>query len=103
MGLFSKIKKLFLFNDTGTSKDLIDIHVRCNKCGEQIDSYFRKNYDLQSNYGAGDWAYLIDKNLVCPGCYQSIAMRVEFDKRLNSINSELAGGEFIIDEDSSQN
>lgn len=103
MGFFSKLKKVFLAGDKGTNQNLIEIHVRCNKCGEQINSFFRKNYDLQSDYGGEEWAYLIDKNLVCPGCYQSIIMRIEFDKRLNSINSELTGGEFIIDEDSSQN
>jgi hypothetical protein len=103
VGFFSKIKELFLFDDTKSGKDLIDIHVKCNKCGERIDSYFRKNYDLQSSYGEEKWAYLIDKNLVCPGCYQNITMRIEFDNLLNKINSELAGGEFIVGEDSSLN
>ncbi|WP_018247393.1 hypothetical protein [Orenia marismortui] len=100
MGLLSKLKEIFnLNNNRVNSNNIIEIAIGCNKCEEEINSVFRKNYDLQINYGDEDWKYLINKQLVCPGCYQSIKLRIEYDNNLNQINSRLIGGKFLSEED----
>lgn len=95
MGLFSKIKDIFAVKP---KKDIIEFEIVCNKCGADIKSVYRKNYDLQSSYGQEEWSYLINKQLVCPGCYQSMKLRVEFDKNLSQIKSNLEGGKFVEQE-----
>ncbi|MBM7555814.1 hypothetical protein [Halanaerobacter jeridensis] len=92
MGIFDKIKKLL---GIGSQKDLIKLKVRCNKCQEEIDSVFRKNYDFQPTYGAEEYDYSIQKELVCPNCYDSINLSLELDKNLNILSQEISGGQII--------
>ncbi len=97
MSLFSKIKKMFSSNSNGTN--VIKLKVVCGNCGEEIVSYFRKNYDMQLSYGDEEYAYLIDKQLICSSCYQSIKLRLELDSNLNQLNSNVVNGEMLFESD----
>jgi len=93
MSLFNKMKKFLGLKDNNT--DVIKVKVICDKCGEEIESYFRRNYDIQTTYGSEEHQYLINKQLVCGSCYQSIKLKVELDSNLNQLNSTVVGGEMI--------
>ena len=92
MGIFDKIKDLLGFNK---QRDLIKIAVSCNKCKQEIDSVFRKNYDFQPSYGAEEYDYSITKELVCPNCYSSINLYLELDNNLEILKQEINHGQII--------
>ncbi|WP_027340595.1 hypothetical protein [Halonatronum saccharophilum] len=95
MGLLSKLKKILANTSTSEGKDIIKLKVECDKCSQKIDSVFRKSYDLQRSYGNEDYAYLINKKLVCPGCYNKVSLRVELDKGFRQISKEVTKGKII--------
>ncbi|MFO7818983.1 MAG: hypothetical protein R6V17_01975 [Halanaerobacter sp.] len=92
MGIFDKIKNLF---GMGSQKELLKLRVRCNKCQQDIDSVFRKNYDFQPTYGTEEYQYSITKELVCPNCYDSVNLYLELNKELEVLTEEIEGGEII--------
>ncbi|AGB41454.1 hypothetical protein Halha_1513 [Halobacteroides halobius DSM 5150] len=94
MGLLAKIKKIFGLNK---KKKMLKVQVICNKCGEEINSVFRKNYDFQPSYGTEEYDYAINKQLVCPGCYNSLDLKMELNQRLKILNSKLEGGSLKIE------
>ena len=96
MGLISKIKDLLLKEDK--KSDLVKTRVICDKCSEEIDSVFRKGYDLQPTYGSKNYAYFVNKKLLCPNCYQSIELELDIKKNLNILNVKVDKGEFISKE-----
>ena len=96
MGIFDKLKKLLGISE---QKNLIKLKVKCNKCGEELDSVFRKNYDFQPTYGSEEYDYSIKKELVCPNCYDSINLYLELDKDLEVLKQEISGGQIIEPEE----
>jgi hypothetical protein len=96
MGIFAKIKDLFAVKK---KKDTVKLIVRCNKCQEEINSIFRKNYDFQPTYGSEDYEYSITKELVCPGCYNSINLYLELDGNLEILQQEISNGQIITEEE----
>ncbi|GAB6098603.1 hypothetical protein JCM16358_04820 [Halanaerocella petrolearia] len=94
MGLLSKLKKLL---DLGPKKEELKVQVTCDHCGQELDSIFRKNYDLQPSYGSETYEYLVNKELVCPGCYKSLNLKLELDSSLGVLKSQLQGGELTLE------
>lgn len=92
MGIFDKIKDLL---GMGSQKELLRLRVRCNKCQQDIDSVFRKDYDLQPTYDAEEYQYSITKELVCPNCYDSVNLYLELNKNLEILTEEIEGGKII--------
>ncbi|GAB6138461.1 hypothetical protein [Halanaerobaculum tunisiense] len=96
MGLLSKLKSILGFSP---QQELVKVRVICDSCGQEIDSVFRRGYDLQPTYAEQDYDYSITKQLVCSGCYKSLELELELDNNLDVLNSELDEGELILDID----
>lgn len=92
MGFLDKLKS---FLSLEKEKKLLKIKVRCNKCEEEVNSVFRKNYDFQPTYNEENYEYSIKKELVCPNCYDSIDLYLELDNELSTLEEEIRGGEII--------
>lgn len=92
MGFFDKVMKIL---GLGQQKELVKLKVSCNKCGQELDSVFRKNYDFQPTYGSEEYDYSIKKELVCPNCYDSINLYLELDKDLEILQQQIEGGQII--------
>ena len=92
MGFFAKLKE---FLGLEKEKKLLKTKVRCKQCAAEIDSVFRKNYDFQPTYKDQTYEYSINKELVCPNCYDSIDLYLELDENLTVLAAEITGGEII--------
>ncbi len=96
MGLWSKIKEIFGFTK---QKEKIKLFITCGHCSQEFDSVFRRNYDFQPSYGQEDFAYAVDKKLVCPGCYKSLHLELKLNKNLEILDQKLDNGELKVAEE----
>ena len=94
MGLFSFLKKLF----TGGSKDnnLKYLYYQCHRCKKGFKLLLRKSYDIQTLYDDHpEYAYLYQKELRDPECFNDIKFKVYFDSGYNIAEAEVKGGKLI--------
>jgi len=92
MGFLAKIKKIF--SGGGPSPPLLDVVVRCNRCGEIIRSQINLHNDLSLR---DDDTYYCRKGLVGgenTRCFQEVVIEYVFDAKRNVIDRRIQGGQF---------
>ena len=78
------------------------IYVRCQRCGEAIRIRADRRYDLVSEMrdpGEAGPAYTVHKDIVGARCFQRIAVRLAFDPRLQLVEREIQGGQFLTEQE----
>ena len=97
MGFLDKLKKFF-GNAGGRNALLLDVVVRCNRCGEVIRGQIYLRNDLSVEYGGDGIQYFCRKGLVGSGdsyCFQTVVVEYTFDANRNVIDRRIEGGTFI--------
>jgi hypothetical protein len=97
MGFLDKLKKLFS-GGTGGSASLLDVTVRCNRCGEIIHGQINLHNDLSVQYDGDTTYYYCRKGLVGTGenrCFQEVVIEYTFDANHNVIDRQIQGGQFV--------
>jgi hypothetical protein len=90
MGL---LKKLFGGSPTSSSSDFYTFRVRCDRCGEAIESRVNLANDLSMDDEGG---YLVRKVLMGSGrCFQQIEVILHYDSARNLQEKEISGGKFV--------
>jgi hypothetical protein len=78
------------------------IYVRCQRCGEAIRIRADRRYDLVSEMrdpGEVGPAYTVHKDIVGARCFQRIAVQLAFDPRLQLVEREIQGGQFLTEQE----
>jgi hypothetical protein len=99
MSFLDKIKKLFSGGGGGSSP-MLDIAVRCDRCGEIIHGQINLSNDLSVRYEGDDQLYYVRKGLVGGGetrCFQEVVVEYTFDGQRNVIDRQVTGGRFVDD------
>ena len=98
MGFLDRLKKLFGGAGGGTGGPLLDIAVRCHRCGEVIRSQINLRNDLSVEYDGDQVRYYCRKGLVGSGssrCFQTVVVEYTFDANHNVIDRRIEGGTFV--------
>jgi hypothetical protein len=106
MGFLDKLKKVFSGGTGGgaplASKGrLLDVAVRCDRCGEVIHGQINLSNDLSVQYDGDDSFYFCRKGLVGgreTRCFQEVIIEYTFDARRNVIDRHVEGGQFADSE-----
>jgi hypothetical protein len=96
MGFLDKLKKVFS-GGTGGGPPLLDVVVRCDRCGEVIHGQINLSNDLSVQYEGDDQFYFCRKGLLGSGetrCFQEVIIEYTFDARRNVIDRRVEGGQF---------
>jgi hypothetical protein len=99
MSFLDNIKKLFSGGGGGDSP-MLDIAVRCDRCGEIIHGQINLRNDLSVRYEGDDQFYYVRKGLVGGGetrCFQEVVVEYTFDGQRNVIDRQVTGGRFVDD------
>jgi hypothetical protein len=97
MGFLEKLKKFFA-STGGASASLLDVVVRCNRCGEIIHGQINLRNDLSIEYDSDDVRYFCRKGLVGSGanrCFQTVVVEYTFDANRNVVDRRVEGGTFV--------
>ena len=97
--VFSKKGKC---SPVGESKDILWLHIKCNKCGKALKLFVNKNTDLEAQYKEPDEAgpdYILRKEAMDDKCLTRMFIRIEFDKNRNILSREITNGEFVSEEE----
>ena len=73
------------------------VSVKCNRCGEVIQSRINLYNDLSLEYGEdGGTSYICRKLLIGEGrCFQRVEIELTFDDKRNLVNHTVTGGVFV--------
>jgi hypothetical protein len=96
------LTRLFTRRSRSESPPAIWIYVICSRCGEAIRVRADRRYDLVSEMrdpGETGPAYTLHKDIVGSGCFQRIAVDVEFGQRLQVIERRISGGRWLTEEE----
>lgn len=100
MGILKKISELF--SSSGASDDSAYwLYVKCKRCGETIRTRVDLHNDLSANYGEGseETTYFCRKVLMGQErCFQRIDVQLTFDQQRKLIDRQIAGGDFITED-----
>ncbi len=98
MSIFDRLRKIFSSPPPRTDRALY-LYVQCSKCGEKLRARVDLWNELTPEYdGKSDdaSAYYCRKVLVGEKqCYNSIELRLKFDKNHKLTEKTIAGGKFI--------
>ena len=84
MGIIDKIKSLF---GGGKQSDLVEVNVKDDNCGNEIQVLFRKSSEIKRvNDKSREAEYEVNKVVICDQCYNKIKLHVDFDKNYKIIN-----------------
>ena len=100
MGFLNKIKKLFS-GGAGGGAPMLDVVVRCDRCGEIIHGQIHLHNDLSIEYEGDDRYYYCRKGLVGSGdtrCFQEVVIEYTFDANRKVIDRRIEGGRFVDEE-----
>ncbi len=101
MSFLKKITELFASSGE-RDESIYWLHVKCNRCGEQIRTRINLHNDLSVSYGEGDADTTFYCRKVLMGeerCFQRIEVELSFDHHRKVINRQISGGEFITEEE----
>jgi hypothetical protein len=99
MSFLDKIKKFFS-GGAGGGSPMLDVAVRCDRCGEIIHGQINLRNDLSVRYEGDDQFYYVRKGLVGGGetrCFQEVVIEYTFDGQRNVIDRQVTGGRFVDD------
>jgi hypothetical protein len=89
----SFLKNLFFSEPAKPEKKYLSFRVKCNRCGEILESRVDLDNDLSLN-DAGD-GYFARKGLIGSNlCFQQIEVELTFDSSRQLIEKNVSGGEF---------
>jgi hypothetical protein len=97
MGLWNTIKGL-LSGSAGGEAHLMDVAVRCGRCGEVIRGQVNLRDDLSVLEYDDNPTYFCRKGLVGSGanrCYQTVVVEYTFDVARNVVDRRIEGGAFV--------
>jgi hypothetical protein len=100
MGILDKLKKLFSSGSASSATPMLDVAVRCDRCGEIIHGQINLHNDLSVRYEGDDQFYYCRKGLVGgkeTRCFQEVVVEYTFDARRNIIDRRIEGGQFVDD------
>jgi len=103
MSFFKRFSKLV---SPPVDRNAYWVYVRCDRCGEKLQTRINLNNDLSINYGdkEGDDRYYCRKIIMgTRNCFQRIEVELIFDKNRNVIGQEIQGGKFISKEEFAEN
>jgi hypothetical protein len=99
MNILKQLNKLLFSLQAPRTDRAIYLYVRCNKCGEKLRARvdvwneLTPEYDSKSDDAA---SYFCRKVLVGEKlCYQSIELRLKFDKNHKLVEKTILGGKYI--------
>jgi len=88
------LKKLFSSKPAQPASNFFVVHVKCNRCGEEIEGRVNMANDLSLNDG-GD-GYFVRKSLLGNGrCFQQVDVELTFDMNRKLLNRQATGGVFV--------
>ena len=96
------LKRLFAPRRRQESDTALWLYVRCQRCGEVLRIRADRRYDLVSEMrdpGETGPAYTLHKDIVGARCFQRIAVRLAFDRRLQLVEREIQGGQFLTEQE----
>ena len=97
MGFFKKLGGFFSTKPPD-SQIFYNLTVKCNRCGEEIQTRINLFNDLSIEYdGAGEISgYVCHKVVVgAQRCYQPIDINLKFDSKRKLLEKEIGGGKFV--------
>ena len=100
MAILDKLKKLFSGGTAEGSAPLLDVIVRCDRCGEIIHGQINLHNDLSVQYEGDEQHYYCRKGLVGgkeTRCFQEIVVEYTFDAQRQVIDRQIQGGRFVDD------
>ena len=103
MSFFKRFSKLV---SPPVDRNAYWVYVKCDRCGEKLQTRINLNNDLSINYGdkEGDDSYYCRKIIMGTGkCFERIEVELTFDNSRNVITQEIQGGKFISKEEFAEN
>jgi hypothetical protein len=98
MNILQKLRKILSSPSPKTDRAMY-LYVQCNKCGEKLRARvdiwneLTPEYDGKSDYAA---SYFCRKVLMGEKlCYQTIELRLKFDKNHKLVEQNITGGKYI--------
>lgn len=86
VGIIDKIKSLF---SGEKQSDLVEINVKDNNCGNEMQVLFRKGAEIKRvNDDSREAEYEVNKVVICNQCYNKIKLHVDFDKNYKIISKK---------------
>ncbi|AZR72775.1 hypothetical protein BBF96_04825 [Anoxybacter fermentans] len=98
MKLIKFLKRLL--TKSNKNRNILYLYYQCHRCKHAFKLLLRKSYDIQTIYDDQlDYAYLYQKELRDPKCFNNIKFRVYFDRNYNIVKEEAKGGKLISEEE----
>lgn len=97
MGFLGRIRK-FLSGGESQDPSLLDVTVRCARCGEVIQGQIHLQNDLSVKDDEDGPHYFCRKGLVGSGrkrCFNTVTVEYTFDANRNVIDRQIQGGQFV--------
>jgi len=89
------VKKIFPV-PSGSASSSYSFAVKCDRCGEVIESRVNLNNDLSVEYEGGRDVYFVRKFLMGNGlCFQQIEVELKFDAPRKLLEKHVNGGKFV--------
>lgn len=89
-----------LFAKPVNQGNILHLYYQCNRCKHAFPLLLRKSYDVQMAYDdAADYAFVYQKELRDPKCFNDIKIEVYFDRGFNILKQEIKGGKLISREE----
>ena len=89
------LKKIFPV-PSGSASSSYSFAVKCDRCGEVIESRVNLNNDLSVDYEGGRDVYFVRKVLMGTGlCFQQIEVEMKFDGPRRLLEKHITGGRFV--------
>lgn len=81
---------------------ILNIYVKCHKCGEQIHLRIRKTDEIQRDMDGNTYSYYLQKTVIGNKCYNRILLRLEFDESYRLLDAHITGGDLVQNENHTQ-
>ncbi len=96
MSIITKVREMFNFSRGATLRKVYETRVRCRRCGEELTAQVNLLNDLSMDYARD--VYTVRKLITGSGanrCFQTIEVRLTFDKNRQLIERWISDGEFV--------
>jgi hypothetical protein len=98
MKFIKKVSSFFTGSGERNRDRSLSISVRCDRCGEVIETRVDLSNDLTAEFGEGEReaAYFCRKVLIGKqGCYVPVEVLLKFDARRMLMEKQISGGKFL--------
>lgn len=88
------LKKLFSGGSVSTQSNPLTLIVKCDRCGETIESHINLATDLSTS--DDNTGYFVRKVVMGSGrCFQQIEVEMQFDANHKLLGKQIHGGTFV--------